>query len=424
MSRYDVAVVGAGLAGLACARVLCAAGLEVTVAEAADAVGGRVRTDRVDGYLLDRGFQVLNTAYPEARRVLDLEALDLRALDSAAALYADGRRIRLPNPLHEPTTVGDLLRAPLGGLRAKSALARYTVATAMLPVEMLRRRPDDPATTAWRDAGIPADVVERLLVPFFAGVTLDPGLGTSRRYVDLMMRMFARGRSVVPARGMQAMPEQLAARLPPGTVRLGCPVHAVRPDEIDTGGIDTGGDTGGDAVRARKVVVAVDGWTAARLLPGCVEPPQERGVTTVYHAAPAWPGATGTLVVDAEASPVTNTVVMSAAAPEYAPAGRALVATSLVHDGGHVDVGGLRARLTRLHGTDTSTWEEIARYDVPRALPAMPAPHRLRTPVRRRQDGAPVYVCGDYCDTSSIQGALVSGRRAAETVLTDLGVNR
>ena len=154
MSRYDVVVVGAGLAGLACAGRLVAAGLEVLVLEAADAVGGRVRTDRVDGFLLDRGFQVLNTAYPEARRVLDLAALDLRPLDAAATVHADGRRLRLAHPMHEPAGLVDLLRAPLGGLRGKAALGRYVAAAATLSATALRRRPDRPATEAWRSAGI------------------------------------------------------------------------------------------------------------------------------------------------------------------------------------------------------------------------------------------------------------------------------
>ena len=127
-------------------------------------------------------------------------------------------------------------------------------------------------------------------------------------------------------------------------------------------------------------------------------------------------------MVDADESPVTNTVAVSAAAPEYAPSGRVLVATSLVGTHEPAAERTVRARLTRLHATDTSAWEEIRRYDVLRALPAMPAPHRLASPVRRRHEGAAVYVCGDHCATGSIQGALVSGRRAADAVAHDLGV--
>ncbi len=411
MSGHDVVVVGAGLAGLACARRLVGAGLDVTVLEASDAVGGRVRTDAVDGFLLDRGFQILNTAYPEARRVLDLAALELRPFAAAASVVTGDTRMHLPHPLREPTRAGDLLRARLGGLRGRTALGRYAAEVTVLPARLLKQRADVTATEAWRAAGIPAQVVDEVLVPFFSGVVLDPELATSRRYVDLVMRMFARGQAAVPAGGMQRIPEQLAAALPAGTVRVDSPVRAVRADGVDTGG---------SVVPARAVVVATDGWAAAELLPGRVAAPRPRGVSTVYHAGPLWPQASRTLVVDADpSSPVTNSVVMSAAAPAYAPTGTALVATSMLAPA-TVEDRRLRARLATLHRTDTSAWREVGRYDVPRALPAMPPPHPFTRPVRRQG----VYVCGDHCDTGSIQGALVSGRRAADAVLADLGLAR
>ena len=249
-----------------------------------------------------------------------------------------------------------------------------------------------------------------MLVPFIAGVVLDPEVATSRRIVDLMLRMFARGRSVVPALGMQQIPQQLAHGLPRGTVHTQTPVRAVGEGRDHTEARE---------VATRTVVVATDGWTAARLLPGRVEVPVPRSVLTVYHAAPRWECADKTLVVDGDtASPVINSVVLTTAAPTYAADGRHLVATSLA---GAAPVGDLRPRLAALHRTDTSDWEEVGRYDIPHALPAMPAPHRFRTPGRR---GNATYVCGDHVDTSSIQGALVSGRRAAQAVLCDLGVTR
>jgi len=172
-------------------------------------------------------------------------------------------------------------------------------------------------------------------------------------------------------------------------------------------------------VEARAVVVATDGWAAARLLPGGVPAPAAHGVTTVYHAAPDFPEATATLLLDGPGSPVANTLVLSRAAPEYAPPGRALVATSMVHGSVPADVDGaeVRSALARLHRTDTTGWELVATYDLPHALPGMPAPHPLRKPVRVGD----VYVAGDHRDTSSIQGALVSGRRAASAVLHDIG---
>jgi hypothetical protein len=179
----------------------------------------------------------------------------------------------------------------------------------------------------------------------------------------------------------------------------------------------------GGTVTARAVVVATDAWTADRLLPTALEVPRPRGVTTLYHVAPDFPEASATLLLDADASPIANTIALSKAAPEYAPPGSVLVSTSMVHGSVPDDVDGpaTRAALGRLHGTDATAWQLLATYDIPRALPGMPAPHPLRRSVRITGGGETVYVAGDHRDTSSIQGALVSGRRAAHAVLADLG---
>jgi len=411
----DVAVVGAGLAGLACAAQLTAAGHDVHVWEAGDAVGGRVRTDRVDGFLMDRGFQVLSTAYPEARRVLDYGRLDLRPFDRAMALHVDGATVRLADPLREPPAALTAARAPVGGLRDKVALGAYAGLSGGLTSRRLRSRRDVSAAEAWRSHGLGDAPVDRLLRPFFAGVLLEHDMSTSRRFVDLMTRMFVRGQSALPSYGMQAIPEQLAEALPESHLRLSAPVREVTPRTLHT-------DDG--QVRARAVVVATDADAAARLFsggPSEMTTPSWKGVTTMYHAAPEPPMRTATLLVDADRSPVNNTVVVTEAAPSYSVDGRALVATSLVHGAGAEDADEptVRARLATLYGVGTTDWELVATYVVPRSLPAMPAPHSFRKPVRLGRAGDVVYVCGDHRDTSSIQGALVSGRRAADAVLVD-----
>ena len=411
----DVVVIGAGLAGLECAHQLVRRGMEVRVLESGDAVGGRVRTDHVDGFTLDRGFQLLNTAYPAFAGSVDLEALDLRAFDPSVRVLVDGELVVVGNPLQDIRQLAADLRLPVGGLVGKAALAAYVGLCLTLPPATLKRREDVSAAEAWRRANIPPDIVNGVLRPFFSGVLLEQDMSSSRRFTDLMFRMFARGRSAVPAGGMQRLPEQLAGRLPAGTVQL------------DTAVLRIGGtyaETRDGFVPARAVVVATDPVTAGVMLPTAVPTPPLRGVTTVYHAAPPFPEATGQLLLDADRSPVANSIAISRAAPEYAPPDRVLVSTSVVHGADIDDFDGplLRGALARLHSTDTSSWEVVAVYDLPHALPGMPAPHPLRKPVRVSSDGETVYVAGDHRDTSSLQGALVSGRRAAAAVLHDLGV--
>lgn len=249
-------------------------------------------------------------------------------------------------------------------------------------------------------------MIDRVLAPFFAGLLLEREMTTSSRFTDLMLRTFVTGWSAVPAAGMQAIAEQLADGL---DVDLQVPARRVLPSQVRTDDAQ---------LTARAVVVATDPTTtAAELLPGLRVPPWKGG-TTWYHAAPEPLLATPTLVVDPDRSPVDNTVVSTSAAPSYSPDHRALVATSWVHGPGappaEPDV---RRRLEQLYGTSTSAWEHLATYDLPQALPGMPAPH----PFRRKIRWAGCYVCGDHRDTSSIQGALVSGRRTAEAILADLG---
>lgn len=280
--------------------------------------------------------------------------------------------------------------------------------------EGLLHRHDVPAARHWRARGLSDRTVERLLRPFFAGLTLDPDATTSGRFVDLMVRMFVRGEAAVPAAGMYVLPRDLAARLPQGTVRLGTAARRVAADRVET-------DEG--TLLARAVVVATDARAAAALLPGLREPAWH-GVTTWYHATDAGALAeTGArLLVDGDDSPVDNSVVISAAAPGYAPAGRALVATSAAHREGapHGEAAepAVRRRLADLHRVSTRDWDLVATYDIPYALPAMTAPH----PFVRPPLAGEVYVCGDHRDTSSIQGALYSGRRVARAVAAGLGL--
>ncbi len=408
----DVVVVGAGLAGLTCADRLLRAGLDVQLLEADDAVGGRVRTDRVDGFLVDRGFQLLNTAYPEARRVLDFDALDLRAFDRAVEVYHAGRRLRLAEPWREPAVMPTALLGPFGGAVQKLSLAAYGVRATAFPADRLKREPDVAAVERWAAAGLTGDPVDLLLRPFFAGVVLETDMTTSSRFVTLMTRMFARGRAVVPAQGMQQLPRQLAARLPADRLHLGTAVRAVSPGRVET-------EAG--SWSASAVVVATDATAAARLLPGAVTAPPWKGVTTFWHATDEPPTTHPTLLLDSDDSPVDNTVVVTRAAPTYSPGTRDLVATSLVHPlPSAVDDDVVRRRLATLWGVDTRGWQLVATSQVPHALPAMPAPHPFRRPVRV-PGRAGLYVCGDHRDTSSIQGALVSGRRAADVVLADRG---
>ncbi|WP_312030094.1 FAD-dependent oxidoreductase [Actinomycetospora sp. TBRC 11914] len=411
----DVLVVGAGLAGLNAARTVARSGRSVVVCEASDGVGGRVRTDVVDGFLVDRGFQILNTSYPALRAALDLDALDLRAFVPGAAVRTeDGRLHRLADPRRRPSWAPRTALDGLLGPRAKLGVAAYTLRSLLVPPARQSRAPERSTAADLARFGLSGAATERFLRPFLSGVTGDPDLATSSRVVSLFWRSFALGDLTVPSRGIGAVPAQLAARLPADTVYLTTRVGALTPSGA---GVDVETDRG--RVRAGAVIVAAEGTEAAALLGGRVEAPRPFALTSHYHVTDVPPTRQALLHLDGTGGPIVNTLVLTAAAPSYSPDHRHLV-VSTVLGADPLPEPRLRAELERLWGRPTASWEHLATVSVPHALPATlpPTPPRLRRPVDL---GEGLFVAGDHRDSPSTQGALVSGRRTAQAALARLG---
>lgn len=416
MSNQCVIVVGAGLAGLSCARRLHAAGLGIDLLEAGDEVGGRVRTDEISGFLLDRGFQVLLTAYPECRRGLDYPLLDLQRFFPGAAVRLDGR-------FH---TVADPFRRPLAGLLG--ALSPIGSFTDKLRVARLRRRlmgrglssvfeqPEESTFQVLRSDGFSDAMIERFFRPFLGGIFLDRELETSSRMFEFVFKMFSAGDTALPAAGMQAIPRQLAVGLPAESVRTKTRVVDVGDRRVRL--------ESGEQLDADAVVVA----TAARI-GGRRELEEERlewrSTACLYYAADEPPLEKPMLVLDGDGrGPVNNLCVPSQVAPSYGRSGQALVSATVVGatKGILSDLEldrAVRYQLVNWFGAVVRDWELVKIYRIKQALPAQP-PSWLEPPERPVRAGDGLYVCGDHRDNASIQGAMVSGRRAAEAVLADL----
>ncbi|MDZ4268886.1 MAG: FAD-dependent oxidoreductase [Mycobacterium sp.] len=409
----DVLVIGAGLAGLRCAGVLAAAGREVRVWEASDAVGGRVRTDVIDGFRCDRGFQVLNPAYPELGRAVDVEALRLQAFGPGVAVRREHGSTVWVHPLRAPARVPAMLGRGGLGLRNLVAAARW--AAPALRSRALTSTGDDRSLGSALDAAGVHGELRRVIDRFLAGVLLEDSGDTSNAFVLLLLRMFVLGVPALPAEGMQALPRQLAA---PISDRISLQHNVVDMSREGNRWRVTGG---AGAVRAAQVVIATDPVSAAEL--AGLSAPAMHGVVTDWWATDDAPTDPPMLWVDGRSEapgPVVNTAVISAAAPTYAPPGRHLVAVSalLGKDGYVPDETVMRCHAAGILGTDAARWTLLVRHVVPSALPAQQPPLAVRRPVRLG-DGR--WVCGDHRDTASIQGALVSGRRTAEALLKSMG---
>lgn len=410
----DVIIVGAGLAGLAAARQLQRAGLQVIVLEAGPVVGGRVATDTVDGFLLDRGFQVLNTSYPALRQQAKLPALDLRAFVPGVAVRGtDGVLHRLVDPRRAPTQAWRTAIDPLLSPAAKLALLRLSFQAATVDVRRLLAGAERSTAAQLSAAGLDGPATEQFLRPFLAGVFGERELATSARFFTLVWRSLALGASALPSRGMAALPIQLAARLARGTVQFGQTVLGVAPGRVRTADQE---------LTARAVIVATDPPTAQALLPG-LDVPLMRGLTTYYHVCEEPPSRLPLIHLDGTGSALVNTGVLTTVAPSYSPDHRQLICSTVLGtpSTGAPGEPAVRRLAAAVYRTDPADWEHLDTAVVPQALCSFlpPTPDRLR---RNTALGDGLFVAGDHRGTPSIQGALVSGRRAARAVLAELGV--
>lgn len=399
----DVIVIGAGLAGISAARVLNDAGRTVSLLEAADGVGGRVRTDRVDGFLLDRGFQVLLTAYPEAQRQLRYQALDLQSFDPGAQVWIDSRFHTVGDPFRAPSTVISTAMAPIGSLRDKwrIAMLRRRLRSAE-PADLLRG-PDRSTLDSLRAQSFSPATIDRFFRPLFGGIQLDPSLSTSSRMFDIIFRTLADGTSAVPAAGMGAIPAQLAHPLPSGTVRLGTTVRSVEGNSVRM--------AGGGVVRGRAVIVATDGPAASALigLPAVAS----HAVACVYFAAPTAPSSRRTVFLDGSNSgPALNVAIMSNVARTYAPEGQHLIVAAVpgAADQDDLETATLH-QLGAWWGPQVDQWRHLRTYRIAHGQPDQSPPFH---PKQRVALGGGLFVCGDHRDTASIQGALYSGHRCGQ----------
>ncbi|MDP7067693.1 MAG: NAD(P)/FAD-dependent oxidoreductase [Acidimicrobiales bacterium] len=401
----EFVVVGAGLAGLAAALTLHRAGREVVVLERAGAVGGRVRTDIENGFVLDRGFQVLLTAYPEIDRYLDLSALDLRPFVRGVSVWDTGSFSELIDPR---TSLSGLM----GGLRTRVLtptdrvrLLRFTIRLLRSPNGLLDRVDDCPMGDFLKMSGFSDKSVQRLWEPLLSGIQLTPSLEGSARLACLIIRCLATGPAAVPAGGMQAIPDQMASRLPDGSIRLRTEVDEINESEVVL--------STGDKIAARRVVVATEQRSAARLLNE--EQRLGRAQWYAYFSATEPPNESKTVhLLPSAQGPCRNVAVMSNVAPEYAPDDAALIVAAGPTSEREPPLAQARRQLARTFGAEADSWELIKQGVIAHAQPLfVPGAPFTRQPYRNRK----IVVAGDHRTTPSIQGALVSGRVAAEAAM-------
>ncbi|MCA9859626.1 MAG: FAD-dependent oxidoreductase [Thermomicrobiales bacterium] len=424
-----IVIAGGGMAGLACASLLIQQNQPVVLFEASDRVGGRVRTDIVDGYRIDRGFQVIPAAYPALAQVVSLPEIGPRRLDTGAIVWDGRTRHLLQSPFSDPKALPGLLRSgaiPLGDkirlarLAARCRTSRWESAAAA----SVTREGSESALALFEEAGFSSQFITRFAKPFWGGITLDPSLSLSAGPVLFTLKMFAEGAAVIPEEGMQALPQALAVRHPDGLVRLSTPVESIVIEDGKATGVIAGGET----IAASAVVVATDA-PAAKALTGIESIPTPGiGCTTVYLAGSRDPGIGKTLLLNGSGFGGVNHIApLSNVAPSYAPQGRHLIAAVLLDT---PDLRGrspeslnqmARADAARMLGQGIEDWEVIGTVTVPFAQFRQPPGFVAHLP-RNRTETRGLYLAGEYTVDSSINGAITSGLNAAGAILRDQGI--
>jgi len=414
-SNANVLIIGGGLAGLCCALRLHQSGFSFQILEASDGVGGRVRTDKVEGFLLDRGFQVLLTAYPEARRVLDYDALNLRPFYPGALIRYKDRFYRFADPWRHPIDGIMGLLSPIGRFSDKLRVRKLRQQVLTGSLQDLYNRPEATTLQALRNLGFSENMIDCFFKPFIGGVFFDPSLGVSSRMFEFGFRMFSMGDTALPSGGMGAIPEQIAARLPAGTVRTEARVESIKESGVIL--------ESGEKVKARAVVVATEGPEAARLL-GDKEKPGSRSVSCLYYESDKPPVSEPLLILNGEGTgPINSLCCPSSVAANYAPKGKSLVSVTMIGVPDQNDQpleSTVRSQLTEWFGSSVKGWRYLRIYRIPHALP-MQIPPVSDPTLRPHQIRPGLFICGEYQNVASIQWAMVSGRQAAEAVIDWFG---
>lgn len=408
MPKHKVIIVGAGIAGLTCAKQLVNSGFEVLILEKSDGLGGRVRTDLVEGFRLDRGFQVLLTAYPEAHKQLDYDRLELSPFIPGALVRREGKFHRLIDPWRRPWAGVRGLFGGIGSLADRLRIAKLRYHATRGTLRDLFDAPEITTMQALRNYGFTEEMIDGFFRPFLGGVFLEDELQTSSRMLHFVFRMFSLGDIALPRFGMQAIPDQLAADIPDRCFHCNTEVSAVSANAAIL--VD------GTQVTADQVVLAVDCFARARVLQ---EPPpaQPPAAHCFYFSSQQSPVDEPILVLNGDrVGPINNLCVLTKVSYGYAPENAHLISVSVRPSDTDdcVTENEIRSQAGEWFGRMTDDWRLLRTYHISRALSNQNA--GVECSEGQAVVSNELVICGDYLGNGSLQSAFESGAAASDLV--------
>ena len=405
LSSPEFLVVGAGLAGLTAAKVLSQSGREVLLLEKSDGVGGRVRTDQYKDFLLDRGFQVLLTAYPELPKHLNLSLLELHSFESGATIFSDGHFSKVGDPFRNVSSIMSTAFTKTIGMQDKIKLLKLRNSLIGRKKIYFQQKDDKRILETFEELGFTSKAINSFFKPLVGGIQLDPSLSGSTRLCFLVLKMLFIGDAAIPSRGMGAISEQLSKQINESSIRLTSSVDKVEGKKVIL--------ESGESFLPSNLIIATEGPATAKLLGQ--ESPLSRSVSCIYFSAPQAPSSSKAILLNGEKNgPALNVAIMSNISPSYSKNGKALIAVAIPNTIKPDSMENVLIQMRKWFGDSVDSWEHIKTYSIEHGQPDLRPGDPFRKSIKNSEG---VYICGDHRDTPSIQGALVSGRRTPEICL-------
>lgn len=412
--KPTVTIIGAGISGLSAAIHLQRQGFAVKILEASDRAGGRIKTDVVKGFLLDRGFQVLLTSYPEAKELLDYDSLSLKRFLPGATVLYDGGTFEIADPFRRPSALLATAFAPVGSWRDKANTFFLKKKLVSKSIETLFAQKQQSSYDQLKAYGFSQKMIDRFFKPFFSGIFLEDDLQTPNRMFDFVMKMFSEGDAAVPALGMEEIPKQLVKQLPDGCIQYNTAATAIEGNTIIT--------ANGEKIISDTILIATEANSfIAKYKPEITLAHQS--VTNVYFETLVAPSDKAVVILNASSNRqiVNNLTVMSNVSKQYAPDGKVLVSVSCNGILGLSEqelIDKIKSELTPWFGQELQDWELLKSYEIQYALPKL---KELKDDVSltdvKLADN--LYCCGDHLMNGSINAAIKSGRLVATFIANE-----
>jgi phytoene dehydrogenase-like protein len=406
-----ITIIGAGISGLTAAVYLHQKGYKIQIIEASDRAGGRIKTDLIDGFRLDRGFQVLLTEYPETKALLDYKKLNLKRFLPGATVLYDGGQFEIADPFRRPTAIFATLFAPVGSLKDKINTFFLKNKLVNISITKLFKQPEIETIAQLKKYGFSPKMIDRFYKPFFSGIFLENDLKTSSTMFDFVMKMFSEGDAAIPELGMEEIPKQLVAMLPENTIQYNLKVTSIENEKIIC--------EYGQVLETDKIIIATE---AIGLASDYITKTKQNfnQVTNVYFEAKIAPTKKAVVVLNASTNKkwVNNLIVMSNVSNKYGPTGKVLISISYngiptIDDATLAE--NMKTELKQWYGNQVSAWKMLKTYRIKYALPNQEKVAN-EVPNSELKINENLFICGDYLLNVSINAAMKSGRIVAELI--------